>query len=108
MVTSQLNQLVPSVMALVKERNIPVKLAAEKALVQLLDLARQGESVMETYLKKVPASDAKALSDYHRRVLSKLVSTTTTTLSEEDREADTVLPSKLVPSGLQEHEQEQD
>ena len=56
----------------VRERNIPVKLTAERALMYTLQL-HASEAVYERYLASVDATTQKHISDYHRRVLSKLV-----------------------------------
>ncbi|KAI9492587.1 hypothetical protein BDB00DRAFT_827253 [Zychaea mexicana] len=58
-------------MVCVRDRNIPVKLTAERALVYTLQL-NAAEHIYEAYLKSVDATTQKQISDYHRRVLSKL------------------------------------
>ena len=63
--------LVPPLMRCVKEKNIAVKLAAEKVLGIVLALD-QGQDVLKTYLAAAEGSLAKTLADYHARVLSKL------------------------------------
>lgn len=59
-------------MTCVRDRNIPVKLTAERALLYTLQL-HAGETVYNRYLASVDSSTQKQISDYHRRVLSKLV-----------------------------------
>jgi len=61
----------PGLLACVREKNIPLKLAAERALLHELQLAN-GEAVMDAVVARLDSTTAKALQDYHRRVLSKL------------------------------------
>ncbi|KAI8144145.1 armadillo-type protein [Fennellomyces sp. T-0311] len=68
---SYLDKLVPPMMVCVRDRNIPVKLTAERALVYTLQL-NASEAVYERYLASVDATTQKQIADYHRRVLSKL------------------------------------
>jgi hypothetical protein len=63
---------VPHIMICVRDRNIPVKLAGERCLLYLLKL-RSGDGVLKAYLDSISVAESKTLSDYHRRVLSKLV-----------------------------------
>lgn len=67
-----LDQLVPPMMSCVRDRNIPVKLTAERALLFTLQL-HAGNVTFEKYLGTVDSATQKQISDYHRRVLSKLV-----------------------------------
>ena len=65
-------KLIPAVLSMVRDRNIPVKLAAERALLSLLELSN-GEDRLSKCLKVLQPAEARQLSDYHRRVLVKLV-----------------------------------
>ena len=62
---------VTGLLVCVREKNIPLKLAAERALLHLLRLA-DGEETLAAVTARVDAATGKALGDYHRRVLSKL------------------------------------
>ena len=66
-----LDKLIPPMMVCVRDRNIPVKLTAERALMYCFQL-NAGEHVYEKYLSTVDATTQKQISDYHRRVLTKL------------------------------------
>ena len=64
--------MVPSIMQSVRDRTIPVKLAAERALVFLLQIPL-GAEVYERHLgifENTPA--ARSIGDYARRVLTKI------------------------------------
>ena len=69
-----LKATLPLIMNCVKDRNIPVKLAGEKALIHLLRLTK-GDAQLKSYLESVSPVEAKQLSDYHKRVLVKLSAT---------------------------------
>lgn len=58
-------------MTSVRDRTIPIKLAAERALVYALQI-KDGGATLEKYLKKVDAQTARSLGDYARRVLVKV------------------------------------
>lgn len=58
---------------LVRERNIPVKLAAEKALLALLRSEEDTDDGLNECLQVLNPNDARQLSDYYRRVLTKLI-----------------------------------
>ncbi|RUS31239.1 hypothetical protein BC938DRAFT_478212 [Jimgerdemannia flammicorona] len=64
--------LIPPMMSCVRDRNIPVKLTGERALLYTLQLL-SGESLLQKYLSTVDSTTAKQITDYHRRILSKLV-----------------------------------
>ncbi|KAH7056386.1 armadillo-type protein [Linnemannia elongata] len=66
-----LGHVVPLMMTSVRERVIPIKLAAERALLFSLQLQKD-DSVYQTYLGTIDAAASRALVDYHRRILSKL------------------------------------
>ncbi|KAM3583875.1 translational activator of GCN4 [Umbelopsis sp. WA50703] len=68
-----LDQLVPPTMGCVRDRNIPVKLTAERAVMYLFRLL-EGEETLQSYLSTVDATAQRSIGDYHRRILSKLVS----------------------------------
>jgi hypothetical protein len=57
----------------VRERTIPVKLAAERALVYVLQI-KNGTEILDKYLKTLDPSSARSTSDYARRVLTKISS----------------------------------
>ncbi|KAI8595609.1 hypothetical protein EDD21DRAFT_33932 [Dissophora ornata] len=71
LVKPHLSQIVPLMMNSVRERVIPIKLAAERALLFALQLQKD-DSVYQTYLGTIDTAASKALTDYHRRILSKL------------------------------------
>ncbi|OZJ04029.1 hypothetical protein BZG36_03770 [Bifiguratus adelaidae] len=66
-----LDLLIPPLLSCARDRNIPVKLTAERALLHTLQLL-DSEDVMKAYLDRADETASKALSDYHRRILSKL------------------------------------
>ncbi|KAF9134046.1 translational activator of GCN4 [Mortierella sp. 14UC] len=66
-----LSHVVPLMMTSVRERVIPIKLAAERALLFSLQLQKD-DSVYQTYLGTIDTAASRALVDYHRRILSKL------------------------------------
>lgn len=66
-----LSHVVPLMMTSVRERVIPIKLAAERALLFSLQLQKD-DSVYQTYLGAIDPAASRALVDYHRRILSKL------------------------------------
>ncbi|KAF9359136.1 translational activator of GCN4 [Mortierella sp. AD094] len=90
LVEPHLSQIVPVMMTSVRERVIPVKLAAERALLFSLQLQKD-DSVYQTYLGTIDTTANKALTDYHRRILSKLALNERTRLEQlhgqEDPEA---------------------
>jgi hypothetical protein len=63
--------LLPNLMLSVRDRTIPVKLAAERALVYVLDI-RTGTRVLEESLKCLDPIFARSIGDYARRVLVKI------------------------------------
>lgn len=71
LVEPHLGTLVPLMMTSVRERVIPIKLAAERALLFALQLQKD-DGVYQTYLSTIDTTASKALIDYHRRILSKL------------------------------------
>ncbi|KAI9144142.1 hypothetical protein BKA69DRAFT_914267 [Paraphysoderma sedebokerense] len=71
-VKPQLNIIVPVLMMFVRDKIIPVKLACERTLLYVLKL-NESATVMEEFLSSADPSVAKSLTDYHRRVLSKMV-----------------------------------
>ncbi|KAI9236262.1 MAG: armadillo-type protein [Podila humilis] len=71
LVEPHLGTLVPLMMTSVRERVIPIKLAAERALLFALQLQKD-DTVYQTYLGTIDTAASKALIDYHRRILSKL------------------------------------
>ncbi|KAF9921308.1 translational activator of GCN4, partial [Modicella reniformis] len=71
LVEPHLSQIVPQMMASVRERVIPIKLAAERALLFALQLQKD-DSVYQKYLGTIDTAASRALTDYHRRILSKL------------------------------------
>jgi hypothetical protein len=66
-----LEKTIPALMACVRDRTIPVKLAAERALVHVLKLNTSDELVKE-YVKTLGPSASRSVSDYVRRVLCKI------------------------------------
>ncbi|PRP84949.1 hypothetical protein PROFUN_07334 [Planoprotostelium fungivorum] len=70
---SYLNVLVPPTMAAVKDRmNVPVKLAAERALMHLLQV-HHTPATLDEYAATLDNIQAKNIADYSKRILSKLV-----------------------------------
>ncbi|KAF9937443.1 translational activator of GCN4 [Mortierella alpina] len=90
LVEPHLAHVVPLMMASVRERVIPIKLAAERALLFALQLQKD-DSVYQTYLGTIDTTASKTLTDYHRRILSKLAVNERTRLEQlhgqEDAEA---------------------
>ncbi|KAI8915645.1 armadillo-type protein [Gorgonomyces haynaldii] len=66
-----LKELVPVLMASVRDRTIPVKLAAERALVHCLAI-KQGTKRLDEFLTLLDASQAQTIGDYCKRVLIKI------------------------------------
>jgi len=66
-----LNQLIPVIMTCVRDRNIPVKLSSERALIYLFDL-KNGNDVLQNYLKTLEGPAVRSTGDYAKRVLTKL------------------------------------
>ncbi|KAF9918095.1 translational activator of GCN4 [Lobosporangium transversale] len=71
LVEPHLKEIVPLMMTSVRERVIPIKLAAERALLFALQLQKD-DSIYQKYLGTIDTAASKALTDYHRRILSKL------------------------------------
>ncbi|KAG0253420.1 translational activator of GCN4 [Actinomortierella ambigua] len=71
LVEPKLKEVVPAMMACVRERVIPIKLAAERALLFSLQL-QYNDGVYQQYLGTIDTAASKQLVDYHRRILSKL------------------------------------
>eukprot|EP01135_Chromosphaera_perkinsii_P011402 Nk52_evm47s2391 gene=Nk52_evmTU47s2391 len=65
-----LTSLIPAFMVNVRERTVSVKLVAEKALYQILNL-KVGTSIMDEYVKANPGQATSTLQDYYKRVLSR-------------------------------------
>lgn len=90
LVEPHLSHIVPQMMASVRERVIPIKLAAERALLFSFQL-QKNDSVYQKYLGTIDTAASKALVDYHRRILSKLAVNERTRLEQlhgqEDSEA---------------------
>ncbi|CAI2178661.1 6583_t:CDS:10, partial [Funneliformis geosporum] len=63
-----LSTIIPPMMACARDRISPVKLAAELALVYVLQLLES-----ETILKVFDETTAKSITDFHKRVLTKIV-----------------------------------
>ncbi|KAJ3049894.1 translational activator of GCN4 [Rhizophlyctis rosea] len=63
--------LIPVLMACVRDRTIPVKLAAERCMVRVFKV-KEGDQVVKEYCKSVDAPTGRTVGDYVRRVLSKL------------------------------------
>jgi hypothetical protein len=56
----------------IKDRtNFPVKLAAERALMHVLEI-HQNQTTLKDYVAKLDSATAKTLQDYCSRVLAKL------------------------------------
>jgi hypothetical protein len=62
--------LVPLVMQSVRDRTIPVKLAAERALLHIL---RIQEGNFEELIKDIEPNQRRSINDYAKRVLVKLL-----------------------------------
>ncbi|KAG0051009.1 translational activator of GCN4 [Gryganskiella cystojenkinii] len=71
LVQPYLHEIVPLMLTSVRERVIPIKLAAERALLFALQL-QNDDGVYQTYLGSIDTAASKTLTDYHRRILSKL------------------------------------
>ena len=66
-----LPNLLPNLMLSVRDRTIPIKLAAERALVYALDI-RNGTATLDKCLRDMEAPAARSIGDYARRVLVKI------------------------------------
>jgi HEAT repeat protein len=66
-----LTTLVPQIFSVIKGNNIALKNTAERTLLYLLEVHTRPETVT-TYTKSVDAANGKIISEYSRRVLSKL------------------------------------
>jgi len=67
-----LSLLIPKIMTLIKERtNLPVKLASERALVHLLEI-HSNPQTLESYCKSLESAQARNVTDYCKRILNKL------------------------------------
>ncbi|KAG0234297.1 armadillo-type protein [Mortierella sp. GBAus27b] len=88
LVEPYLSHIVPQMMASVRERVIPVKLAAERALLFSFQLQKD-DSVYQKYLGTIDTASSKALVDYHRRILSKLAVNERTRLEQLHGQEDT-------------------
>jgi hypothetical protein len=71
MIKPILSSLLPNLMLSVRDRTIPIKLAAERALVYALDI-RNGTSTLDECLMGMDAPAARSIGDYARRVLVKI------------------------------------
>jgi hypothetical protein len=58
-------------MVCVRDRTIPIKLAAERALLYAFQIKKH-TNVLDTYLKTLDSAQARSIGDYARRVLSKI------------------------------------
>ena len=70
---NHLEAIVPSVMSCVRDRTIPIKLAAERCLVHVLRI-KQGHQFLDKYLERLDNAQASNIGDYAKRVLVKLSS----------------------------------
>ncbi|KAK5667273.1 translational activator of GCN4 [Batrachochytrium dendrobatidis] len=68
-----MSKLVPALMVNVRDRTIPIKLAAEQCLIHAFQL-KQGKNMktLETYLATLDGPSARSIGDYARRVLVKI------------------------------------
>lgn len=72
MTKDHLNTLVQKVFGKVKERtNLPVKLAAERTLMHVLQV-HTNPKLVDEYCATLDATTGRALSDYCKRILAKL------------------------------------
>ena len=71
MIDAKLEIIVPTLMVSVRDRTIPIKLAAERALVFILKIP-QGSEVYEPLLKRFQGPSGRSVGDYARRVLVRL------------------------------------
>ena len=69
-----LPSLLPTLMACVRDRTLPVKLAAERSLIHVLQL-QVSEQVLQEYLKTLDGPTARTTEGYVKRVISKLAAT---------------------------------
>jgi hypothetical protein len=58
-------------MVSVRDRTIPIKLAAERALVYVLEI-KEGSTSTDKYLKTLQGPTARSIADYAKRVLTKI------------------------------------
>jgi hypothetical protein len=76
MISPYLKLIIPTMMLCVRDRIIPIKLAAERALVHLFQMQQEEDpannAVLQTYLKSLDGPTGRSIGDYARRVLSKI------------------------------------
>ncbi|KAJ3223816.1 translational activator of GCN4 [Clydaea vesicula] len=70
LIEKYLPTLIPATMNCVRDRVIPVKLAAEKALYHALQIGKNDE-ILQNVIKTCDAVTARSVGDYAKRVLSK-------------------------------------
>jgi len=70
-ISKYLDILVPPLMMRVKEKTFPIKLAAERALLYVLQI-NSNPSILEQYSKKLSELTSKTLNEYVSKVLVKL------------------------------------
>ncbi|KAI8927350.1 armadillo-type protein [Entophlyctis helioformis] len=68
---TDIDELVPALMTNVRDRTIPIKLAAERALVHVFQI-KYGTGILQNYLDTLDAPTARSIGDYARRVLVKI------------------------------------
>ena len=71
LVRSHLSVLVPPLMTAVKGSNIRVKMAAERALLHLLEIHTR-PATLDEYIANADATAARSVRDFARRVLVRL------------------------------------
>ncbi|KAJ3294416.1 translational activator of GCN4 [Borealophlyctis nickersoniae] len=74
-IAPHISSLVSVMMLCARDRTMPIKLAAERALFHVLDIGEsdKGGEVLQRYLKTLDSSTARNIGDYTKRVLSKMV-----------------------------------
>ena len=66
-----IDELVSSLMQSVRDRTIAIKLAAERALLYVLQV-KEGTGILNKYLETLDPPKARSISEYSRRVLVKI------------------------------------
>jgi hypothetical protein len=89
-IAGHMDRVVSTVLGCVRDRNIPVKLTSERALLYTLQL-QHDDTGFEAYNATGNAANVKALGDFYRRVLSKLAANVREGQQSEDEEEDGLL-----------------
>mmetsp|Transcript_38682 Transcript_38682/g.62654 ORF Transcript_38682/g.62654 Transcript_38682/m.62654 type:complete len:1156 (-) Transcript_38682:392-3859(-) len=75
--------VVPNLITCIKERNIPVRSAAERALYYVFQVKTKGMELVTEYSKKLDGESSRALMECGRRVLTKMTDVDTEASADE-------------------------